>query len=218
MLDNKEVPKSKSNLLLRMRKYFFTGIATIFPIFITVYTILIVFKFADSLLGRYINSFLKDKYGIVIPGLGLIVTLIIIITFGLLSHVFIVKKLFVIIEKIFLRLPFVAYIYPAAKQLSDFLFDKVEKEKFKKVAIVEYPYNNCYALGFVTNEEMEDFNNKTGKELVSVLIPVPPSPFTGPIALLPKEKVKMLDITIEQAIKFVVSGGIVYPFDKKEQL
>jgi uncharacterized membrane protein len=195
--------------LRRFRKYFFSGIATIFPVLLTIYTFVFVFRIVDNLAGKYINAFLFHEYGFKIPGLGFIISLAIIFIVGFFANNFFGRKLLPWFEKLFLKIPFVSHIYPPAKQLSDFLFGDTNRAKFKKVVLVQYPEPKSWALGFITNENLDEFNQKTGDELIAVLIPTSPSPFSGPVICVPKSKVKVLDMSVDQAIKFLVSGGIV---------
>lgn len=203
---------SKNLLLTQLRlfrKYFFAGIAAILPVFVTFYVFLAVFRFMDGWVGRYVNGYLKEHYDYTIPGLGFVITLFAIVCAGILSNHFFGKRILPLLEKLLLKLPFVEHIYPPAKQLSQFLFGEHEKPFFQKVVLVEFPQPRSYALGFITNESVEDFNRKTGESLVCVLMPTSPSPFSGPVICVPREKIKVLEMTVDQAVKFLVSGGIV---------
>ncbi|MBN1405653.1 MAG: DUF502 domain-containing protein [Candidatus Omnitrophica bacterium] len=193
------------------KKYFFTGIATIFPVFVTVYILIILFKFSDSVLGKFINIWVYNNFGFKIPGLGVPVLAIVIFLVGFLTRHLLGGKILPWFESIFVRLPVVNHIYLPAKQLSRFLFGEGKEGSFKKVVLIQYPNEWSYSVGFLTNEGLEELNKKSGKELVSVLVSTPPSPFSGPLILVPKDRIKILDMSIEQAIKFVVSGGVVPP-------
>src|SRR3989338_4316552 len=201
----------RRGIVFRIKQYFLAGAAAIFPIGITAYIFLIIFKYADGLLGRYINAYLLKQYGYKIPGLGIVIGLFLIIFIGMLANHFIGKRLIPFLERYFLKLPFIRHVYSPAKQLSDFLFKENGGATFKKVVLAQYPSEGLYSMGFMTNEEMEKFDSALGRKVVSVLISTPPSPFTGPLVLLPKDKIKVLDIPMEDAIKFVVSGGLAAP-------
>jgi len=202
-------PKPFLSGIRRLRKYFLSGIATILPVFITLYAFALVFRFMDNLAGKYINAFLFQHYGFKIPGLGLCFSLAVILITGLFSNHFFGKKLLPLFERLFLKIPFVSHIYPPAKQLSDFLFGETKRTRFKKVVLVQYPEPHSWALGFITNEEIREFNDKAGEEIVAVLIPSSPSPFSGPVICVPRSKIRILDMSVDQAVKFLVSGGIV---------
>ena len=170
---------------------------------VTVYVVVNIFNFADGLLG--------DLLGFQLPGLGLIVTLLIILATGVLSTRVLGRLIFPTIETWFTRLPFVKNIFPAVKQLTTFLFSETDRHSaFRRVVLVPYPRPGVYSLAFVTNET---HTSVTGSPttLLTLLIPNPPSPFTGPIIFAPKEDVILLDMSVEDAIKLVVSGGVVAP-------
>lgn len=199
-----------------IKKHFLTGIATLFPLFITVYIIVIIANYADKLAGNYVNGFLYSQYGFKIPGLGLVVTVAFILGVGIIYNVFFGRKLFPLFEGLFKKIPLVANIYPSAKQLSDFMFTSEKKENFKKVVLVQFPDKGTYAIGFVTNEEVGKLNEEIDQELISVFVPLAPAPFTGHILLVPKEKTHEIDMPIDKAIKFIVSGGVVLSSDNNE--
>lgn len=193
-----------------LRTYLFAGLAAILPLAITIYILIILFKFADNLGGKYLNPFLLKTYGYKIPGIGLVATILLLIFVGFFSTRFIGREIFRFLERLFLKIPFVASIYPSLKQLSDFMFTLNRKE-LKKVVIVEYPYPGSYSIGFVTNEEVSFLGNGVTGRMISVYIPIVPSPFSGLLILLPQDRVRAIDITIEEAIRFIVSGGVVSP-------
>jgi uncharacterized membrane protein len=211
----KEKPAKLHRLLSdSIRRYFLAGVATVFPLFITVYIIVIIFRFFDRLAGRYINSFLLEQYGFVIPGLGFVITLASVVIIGLISTHFIGRKVVPFFENLFLKIPFVASIYPSAKQLSQFLFQEEKQKRFKKVVLIQYPYEGSHSIGFITNEHIPEFDKKADSALVNVFVPLAPAPFSGVILLVPRNKIKVLDISIDKAIKFIVSGGVVAPSQK----
>jgi len=184
-----------------LRRYFLTGLATLFPVFVTFFLIWHIFKIADGLVGQYLGSS--------IPGLGLLVTLVIIMLVGVISIHFFGRVLFQALEALLSRLPFVRKIYPAVKQLTNFLFSEESRAvAFRRVVLVPYPRPGAYSLAFVTNETT---TMAVGKEttLLTLLLPNPPSPFTGPIIFVPKQDVIVLDISVEDAVKLIVSGGVV---------
>lgn len=203
------------SLFKALKRYFFLGIAAILPLFLTVYIIVWILLFFDRITGKFIDPFLIRKFGFSIPGLGLVITILAVVTIGMLYTLFIGKRLYSFIEKLFLKIPFLSAIYPSLKQLSDFLFRGDKRSNFKKVVLAEYPSQGRYAIGFITNEDLKELTQKTGNELISVFVPFPPSPFSGLLVLVPKDKITELDISIDEALKFIVSGGVVQPKGKK---
>ena len=184
-----------------LRRYFVAGLATLFPVTVTLYLLVAIFRFSDGLLGRYL--------AIHIPGLGLFLTVLILLLAGFLTTHFFGRVVFPTIEAWFARLPLVKQIYPAIKQLTQFLFGQEGRPpSFQRVVLVEYPRSGLYSLAFVTHKEQ---SSVTGAPLMmlTLLIPTPPSPFTGPIIFAPEKEVLPLTMPIEEALKLIVSGGVV---------
>lgn len=193
--------KRAAGLGQALRRYFMAGVATLFPIAVTVYLLVAIFKIADGLLGRYL--------GFSIPGLGLIATVGIILIVGIFSVHFFGRVVFGTLEVWFSRMPLVKGIYPAVKQLTQFLFnDGKTPSAVRRVVLIQYPRVGVYTPAFVTHE-MRTAVTGTSRNMVTVLIPTPPSPWSGPLLVLPEEEVIPLTMSVEQAIKLVVSGGVV---------
>lgn len=208
---SKQEKKIRLSLLGYLRRYFFAGIATVLPVIVTLYIIMIVFEFTDRFAGKYINAYLFENYGYSIPGLGLIVTILFFVAIGFLSTHFIGRGVIPFFERLLVKIPVVASVYPSLKRLSDFLFGSGKKRKFEKVVLVPYPGPNSYTLGFITNDEFSGLEEKTGKELVTVFVPFAPTPFSGFILFISKEEVKFLGISVDLAIRCIVSGGVIPP-------
>lgn len=186
-----------------VRRYFVTGLATLFPVAVTVWLLVTIFRFTDGFLGRIL--------GFQFPGLGLLVTLLIILAMGMLSSHFIGRLVFPTVEVWFSRLPIIRKVFPAVKQLAQFLFNEDARQAaFRRVVLVQYPRPGAYSLAFVTNETTTTAVGGS-QTLLTLLIPNPPSPFTGPIILVPKDDVVVLEMSVEQAVGFIVSGGVVAP-------
>ncbi len=200
----------------KLGRQFLAGLVVLLPAVITFYLLFIIFKFADGLLGRYINQYLKEALGYYVPGIGLILTLLIVLLVGVLARSVFLKKMVPAIESWFAALPLVRNIYPPSKQIVKFFLSDENKAMFKRVVLVEYPRKGLYSLGFVTNEGFEEAAVKLGRQdLVTVLIAGTPSPFTGYFVLLPREEIIFLDMSIEDGFKMVISAGILTPADVK---
>lgn len=199
---NQEAATSRSVRAGRLfRRYFFTGLATLFPVAVTLWLVVTIFRIADGLLGQYL--------GFSIPGLGLVITVLVILIVGVLSAHFFGRVLFQTIEVWLSRLPVIKKVYPAVKQLTEFLFNEQNRRTtFRRVVLVQYPRPGAYSIAFVTNEARTDVTGKP-QTLLTLLIPNPPSPFTGPIIFVPEEDVMLLTLSIEEAVKLIVSGGVV---------
>lgn len=183
------------------RKYFVTGVATIFPLAVTAWLLVWIFKTADGIVGQHL--------GWQIPGLGLLITVAVILLVGILSVHVIGRFILRTLEFWFARLPLVKKIYPPAKQLANFIFNEQSRQAaFRRVVLVQYPRQGAYSMAFVTNESSTAVTGAPRKTL-TLLIPNPPSPFTGPIIFVPEEDVIELDLSVEAAVKLIVSGGVV---------
>ncbi|MFH1338288.1 MAG: DUF502 domain-containing protein [Candidatus Omnitrophota bacterium] len=197
-------------MLSKVKKYFIAGILVIFPLLLTVYILVNLFQFADSILGKFINTYLVETLGFYIPGLGLVLFLFIIFLVGFLTTHFLGKKLYLVLDKTLRHFPLIRLIYPSVKQIIEFLFT-TQHQTFKKTVLVEYPRAGVWSMGFITNEGFQEAKEKTKQELLNIFIPSSPGPFTGYYILLPRQEVIVLDITIEDAIKLIVSGGLLNP-------
>jgi uncharacterized membrane protein len=193
-----------------LKKIFWTGIATVFPVFITIYIFYLVFRLADNLIGKHIQAYLLAQYNFTIPGLGLIMLFIIIIIFGIFSRFVFGKWFSSILDRFFKKVPLVANVYPSAKKLSDFLFSSEGRDKnFQKVVLVEFPTPGSWSIGFITNENLSDLEIDLPEKYVCVFVPLAPTPFSGFVYWAPKEKVKELKMGIDKAVAFILSGGVV---------
>jgi len=190
----------------RIRRYFITGLLVILPLFLSLHILFLLFRFADGILGRFI----KERIGFYIPGLGLIFSLVTITIFGFLSTHFFGRYLYNLIDRIFRNFPLIRHIYPSIKSIFEFLFSK-EHLSFKKAVLVRYPTKESWTIGFITNEGFKESKEKTKKNLLNIFVPFSPNPITGFLILAPFEDVIFLDISIEEAMKLVVSGGLLNP-------
>ena len=182
------------------RRYFVAGLAALFPVAVTAFLVWQIFKFADGLLGNLLDF--------QIPGLGLVVTLLIILLVGVLSVHFFGRLLFRTIEAGVSRLPIVRKVYSPVKQLANFLFNEESRQAaLRRVVLIPYPRQGIYSIAFVTNETKTTAAGKP-QTLLTCLIPNPPSPFTGPIMFVPEEDAIPIDLSVEDAVKFIVSGGV----------
>ncbi len=197
-------------MMKQIKRYFIAGILIILPLFITGYILVVFVKFADGILGKFINNYLRQILGFYIPGLGLILFLAFIFVTGFLTAHFLGKRFYLLIDKMLRRFPVVGYIYPAIKQITEFLFAS-KRPAFKKVVLIEYPRRGLWSIGFSTNEGFQEAVEKTGRDLLSVFIPSSPGPLTGFFILIPPQEAIFLDMAVEDAIKLVVSGGLLNP-------
>ena len=192
-----------------LKKIFITGLTAVIPLAITIYVIGGLFYFADSVVGKYINSFLNQYIGYKIPGLGFLIVILLIFFLGAILRLTRLK-IFHWIEGLFFRIPLVNKIYFPIKRIVDFLFFPPRKD-FRNVVLVEYPRKGVYSLGFLTNNNTIIFKEKGDKKFSNVFMPSSPSPLTGFIIIVEEKDLISLDIGVEEAIKLIVSGGLINP-------
>ena len=197
----------KKSLFVKFRNYFITGIVVLIPIGITLYLTLFFIKISSNLLPKEINPNNYLPYNI--PGLEILISVFLITFIGWLSLSFLGKKLLEIFNNILKRIPILRTIYSAIEQMTE-TFTKSGNNK-KNVVLVEYPRKGSWAVGFATKENTGLISDKTKKSLVNVFIPTTPNPTSGFLLMFPKEEVIYLDITFEQASKFIVSAGTSDP-------
>tara|TARA_B100001996_G_scaffold179506_1_gene137080 strand:- start:285 stop:899 length:615 start_codon:yes stop_codon:yes gene_type:complete len=197
---NKE---NKRSIFTRLRNYFITGIVVLIPIGITVYVTLFLISISSKILPKEINPNHYLPYNI--PGLEILISLLLITLIGFLSLSFLGKKLLEFFNNILKRIPILRTIYSAIGQMTE-TFTKDDNNK-KNVVLIEYPRKGTWAVGFATKENSGALNEKTGKNLVNVFVPTTPNPTSGFLLMIPKEDLIYLDLTFEEASKFIVSAG-----------
>jgi len=187
----------------RLGKYFFNGFVTLLPIIITIWVLYVVFNFLDGIVGGLV----KDITGRDIKGLGILSVIILSFIIGWLTTYLIGKEIVYLAEEIMHRLPVVNTIYSSVKKINEVLFLQKGKRIEKRVCIVEYPRKGIYSIGFMTGEGADEIRRLGRKDYLNVFIPNTPAPATGFTIVVPKKEVKLLNMSIEDALKIIVSGG-----------
>ena len=195
--------KIKKSLFIRLRNYFITGAIVLIPIGITIYLTLFIVKISSSFLPKKINP--NNYLPFDIPGIEILITVIFITFIGGLSLSFLGKKFLEIFNNILKKIPILRTIYSAVGQLTE-SFTKSEGTK-KSVVILEYPRKGIWVVGFATKENTGEISKKTNEELVNIFVPTTPNPTSGFLLMLPKKDIKYLDMTFEEASRFIVSAG-----------
>lgn len=193
-----------------LRKYFFTGLLFILPLFISGYLLFVLFRFIDGILGSLINIYFQKTFGLYIPGLGVILFFVIIILVGFLSTHFLGKGFHRLLDRIIRVFPLLRHIYPSVKKAFEFLFSRDEIDS-RKVVMFEYPQPGNWSIGFVTNETFTEARDKSTQDLLSVFVPMAPNPTTGFLVFVPRKNVFFMDITTKDAMRMIVSGGLLNP-------
>jgi uncharacterized membrane protein len=199
--------KKKKSLALKLRNYFFTGVIVLIPIGFTLYLSKFLINFSTRLVPSGLNPNTYLPYSI--PGIEIILTLIFITIVGGLSLSFLGKKFLQLIDDLFKRIPILRTIYSAIGQMMD-SFRNQEGSK-KSVVLVEYPRKGSWAVGFATKENTGEIKTKTNINLVNVFVPTTPNPTSGFLLMIPKEDLIYLDMSFEEASKFIVSAGTSIP-------
>ena len=195
--------KEKRSIFARIRNYFIAGIVVLIPIGITVYLTIFLISISSKILPKELNPNHYLPYDI--PGVEIVIALFIITFIGWLSLSFIGKKMLNLFNNVLQRIPILRTIYSAIGQMTS-TFTKNDKSS-NKVVLVEYPRKGSWAVGFATKDNEGEITNKTNKKLVNVFIPTTPNPTSGFLLMFPKEEVIYLDLTFEEASKFIVSAG-----------
>ena len=195
--------KSKRSIISSIRNNFIAGIVVLIPIGITLYLTLFIIKVSSKILPKEINPNHYLPYNI--PGLEILISIILITLIGWVSLSFIGKKLFDYFETILNKIPILRTIYSAVGQLTE-TFAKTKSDK-KSVVLVEYPRKGTWAVGFATKENKGEIRNKVGEDLINVFVPTTPNPTSGFLLMFQKKEIIFLDISFEQASKFIVSAG-----------
>ena len=199
----------KEELKLTFKTRFISGILVIVPLFVAIGVLKFLVETIDNFLGPYIEKLIGKEYAF--PYIGFIVTFALIILAGIISTNVLGKKLFEFWEHALLRIPLFRTVYSASKQLVEG-FAVPEKRTFERVVLIEYPRKGVYALGFLVNRLA--LHEKTGdRHFLSVFIPSTPTPFTGVPILVPETEVIFLSMSIEDGIKYAVSGSVSSPHD-----
>ena len=193
----------KKSILTRIRNNFIAGIVVLIPIGITLYLTLFIIKISGRIIPKGINP--NNYLPFDIPGLEILIAIIIITFFGWLSLSFLGKKFFEIFNNILKKIPILRTIYSAIGQMTE-SFTKSDNTQ-KSVVLLEYPRAGIWVVGFATKENKGIIENKINKELINVFVPTTPNPTSGFLLMIPKKDLIYLDISFEQASKFIVSAG-----------
>ena len=199
--------KKRLSFIARLRNYFLTGIVVLVPIGITLYLTKFLISISSNLIPKEINP--NNYLPFSIPGLEILLSVIIITIVGGLSLSFIGRKILQVVNDLFKRIPILRTIYSAIGQMAQTIVPK--KKSKKSVVLVEYPRKGSWAVGFATKDNKGEISKKTKKTLVNVFVPTTPNPTSGFLLMFPKEEIVYLDMSFEEASKFIVSAGTSNP-------
>ena len=199
--------EKKRSIFARIRNNFIAGVVVLIPIGITAYLTIFLATIFSKILPKEINPNYYLPYDI--PGVEIVTSIILITLIGWLSLSFIGKRLLNIFNNILKKIPILRTIYSAIGQMTE-TFTKTNNSK-NNVVLVEYPRKGSWAVGFATKENVGEISNRTKKNLINVFIPTTPNPTSGFLIMFPKDEVIYLDLTFEEASKFIVSAGTADP-------
>ena len=195
--------QKRRSLALILRNYFITGVVVLIPIGFTLYLSKILIGISSKVIPQNLNP--NSYLPFAIPGLEIIISIIFITIVGGLSLSFLGKKILKLIDDLFKRIPFLRTIYSAILQMTE-TFSKKDDDK-KSVVLVEYPRKGVWAVGFATRENKTEMSAKVNKKLINVFVPTTPNPTSGFLLMFPIDEIIYLNMTFEEASKFIVSAG-----------
>jgi uncharacterized membrane protein len=195
----------------RLRRYFFAGLLIWVPIGITVFIVRLLLELMDGVLLILPEAWRPAQLlGINIPGFGIVLALAVVLGTGFLVANLIGRRLVEVYEAVVQRIPLVRGIYSASKSFAEVLFSDTE-QSLKKVLLIEYPRKGTFALGFQTSSRLEEIQHRTDSEVVCVFIPTTPNPTSGFILMVKRSEAIELDMSIDEALKMIISLGVVVP-------
>ena len=193
----------KKSVFSSIRNNFIAGIVVLIPIGITLYLTLFIIRISGRIIPKEINP--NNYLPFNIPGVEILIALIVITLIGWLSLSFLGKKFFEFFNNILKKIPILRTIYSAIGQMTE-TFTKSDSGQ-KSVVLLEYPRKGIWAVGFATKENEGIIKNKVGEDIINVFVPTTPNPTSGFLLMVPKKELIYLDVTFEQASKFIVSAG-----------
>ena len=196
-------PSLKKSIFAKIRNNFIAGVVVLIPIGITLYLTLFIIRISSNVIPKEINP--NNYLPFDIPGVEILIALIFITIIGWISLSFLGKKFFELFNSILKKIPILRTIYSAIGQMTE-SFTKSDNKQ-KSVVLLEYPRKGLWAVGFATKENQGVIKNSVNEELINVFVPTTPNPTSGFLLMVPKKDLIYLNVTFEQASKFIVSAG-----------
>jgi uncharacterized membrane protein len=217
-----------------LRTYFITGLLVLIPVYVTVGLVRWMYQRIDGPMNDWISGHLEvlvrnfpsfadwithtDRMGnkvVHVPGLGVVITVVVILGVGLFARNYFGNRIINLFERLVFRIPLVNKIYNGVKQVSAAFLER-NKNLFQAVVLVEYPRRGIYQIGFLTQTDSGEVTEKLGRDMTCVFISTTPNPTSGMLIIVPRSDLTVLDMTVEEGIKMVISGGVVTPEKAKE--
>ncbi len=203
---------------LKVKRYLAAGLLVWVPLLVTFLTLRFLVNLMDQSLLLVPAPFRPETLiGVRIPGLGVILTFVLLFTTGAIAANFFGKQLIEGWERLVARIPLVSWVYSGVKQVAETLLSP-QAEAFRKVLLLEYPRKGIWSVGFQTSGPLDEVQARTEREVIGVFVPTTPNPTSGFIMLVPKEDVIELDMTVDEALRMVISLGVVMPEWRRREL
>lgn len=200
------------------RRYLVAGILVWLPLSVTFIVLKFLLDVMDKNLKYVPAKFLPEYWlGFPIPGLGLVLTVVVLFVTGLLAANFVGRSAVTFWESLLVRIPIVRTIYSAVKKFSEVVFSD-SGPSFKRVLLIEYPRKGVYSLAFQTATHLGEVQGRTGEDVVCTFVPTTPNPTSGFIIIVPRDEIIELDMEVDEALKMIISLGVVVPHWKGDQI
>ena len=202
----------------QLRRYFVAGLLVWIPLGVTIFIGRFFIGLMDNSLLLVPEKYRPEEWlGVAIPGLGIILTLLVVLITGLLAANFVGRSMVGFWESVLDRIPIVRTVYSGAKKFAEVVFSD-SNQSFKKVLLIEYPRKGIYSLAFQTATNLGEVQGRTGEDVVCTFVPTTPNPTSGYIIIIPKKDIIELDMEIDEAFKMIVSLGVVIPSWRRDQI
>jgi uncharacterized membrane protein len=214
--DGSKSGSGKKGLVAKLRAYFFAGILVTAPIAITIYLAWIFIHFVDTRVARAIPAHYNPETYLpfATPGLGLLIVIIALTIIGWLAASFLGRFFHRLIDRVLAHVPVIRNVYGTVKQIFETILAQ-RSGAFREAVLVEYPRRGIWAIGFITGRTEGEVQNITEEETLNIFLPTTPNPTSGFLLFVPRKELVRLNMTVEEAIKMVISGGIVTPPDRR---
>jgi uncharacterized membrane protein len=202
----------------RIRRYIIAGILVWLPIGVTIFLVRILIGLLDRTLVLIPQKYQPEELlGFAIPGLGILLTIVILLVTGVLAANIVGRSMVGLWESLLERIPVVRSVYSAAKNFAEMVFSD-SSQSFKKVLLIEYPRKGLYSLAFQTSSALGEVQGRTGEEVICTFVPTTPNPTSGFIIIVPRKDVIELDMEVDEALKMIISLGVVIPNWRRQDL
>ncbi len=202
----------------RIRRYLVAGLLVWLPIGVTIGIVWFLVGLMDKTLVLIPQKFQPEELiGFAIPGLGIVLTFIVLLTTGVLAANIVGRSMVGLWEKMLERIPVVRAVYSAAKNFTEIVFSD-SSQSFKKVLLIEYPRKGLYSLAFQTSSELGEVQGRTGEDVICTFVPTTPNPTSGFIIIVPRKDLIELDMEVDEALKMIISLGVVVPTWRRDDM